>query len=94
MLIYTSGSMASIDLSAMAFVWRLDRPEPAWGNRSTMTTERVFHMYDVYERNLAGGLVDTVSKLVVSNMYVEEVLDTVKDRFVGCAIALVSEPTS
>ena len=40
-------------------------------------------MYDVYERNLAGGLVDTVSKLVVSNMYVEEVLDTVKDRLLG-----------
>ena len=88
MLIRISGAMTKVDLSTMGYVWKLDKPEPAWGDRSVMRRERVFHIYDMYETNLAGGFVDTVLKQVVSNTYVEEVLDTVKDRFVGCVNAL------
>ena len=75
-------------VSTMSYVWRLEGPEPAWDDRLALTTERVFHPYHVYEANLAGGFIDSVLKIIVSNTYVDEVLDTVKERFIGCALAL------
>ena len=84
MLIRVSGTMTLVDLPTMGYVWRLERPEQASDDRLALTTERIFHLHHVYEANLADGFIDSMSKIIVSNMYVEEVLDTVKERFIGC----------
>ena len=94
MLIRISGAMTCVDLSTMVYVWRLEGPEPAWDDRLALTTERVFHLHHVYEANLSGGFIESVLKIIVSNTYVEEVLDTVKERFIGCVLAHYTVHTS
>ena len=88
MLIRMSGVMSYFNLSTMSFKWSLENPEPAQGDRSSLTTERVFNIDNVAETYLAGKYVDMVSKFVSCTMYIEEVLDTVEDQFIGCVLAL------
>lgn len=90
MLIRITGSMTSLNLSSMAYVWRLENSEPASDNYSTFEKERIFPLYEVYNANLAGGLVDSVLKIIVCENYVEEVLDTVKDRFIGYVVLFMN----
>ena len=58
------------------------------GDGSSLNAERVSKTYSY----IAGGFVDTISKFILCTMdkYVEEVLDAMKDQFIGCVLALVA----
>ena len=74
----------------MEFNWRIKNIEHTQGDSFSLLlmAERGFNAYNVAEAYLTSGFVDTVCNFVSCTMYIEEVLDTVGDRFIRCVLAL------
>ena len=82
MLIRLSGAISSLNLTTMSFMFRLEDQGSSLRERCSMPTERVFYLSDLIEIYLTGGFFDLISKFISCTMYIEEVIDTLKDQFI------------